>query len=154
MEYVLVSSCLLGKRVRYNAEAATIQNEIFDRWREEGRLFAVCPEIAGGLPVPRPPAERVGLRIVSNAGVDVTHHFVAGAEEAVRTAKEHNIRLAILKDGSPSCGSSYTYDGTFTGTTVAQPGMTTAALQAAGVRCFSEKQLDEAAAYLSSLEAN
>jgi uncharacterized protein YbbK (DUF523 family) len=114
----------------------------------------VCPEIAGGLPVPRSPAERVGLKIISNIGMDVTNHFVKGAKEALQVAKHHNIRLAILKDGSPSCGSSYTYDGTFTGTKVAQPGMTTAALQAAGVRCFNEKQLEEAASYLSSLEAS
>ena len=81
-------------------------------------------------------------------GVDVTAAFLSGAALALETARRHGARLAILKDGSPSCGSSFAYDGTFSGTRTADVGVTTAVLQANGVRVFSETEIDAAAAFL------
>jgi uncharacterized protein YbbK (DUF523 family) len=90
--------------------------------------------------------------VLTDTAVDVTSAFVRGAERARDTARAHGIRVAILKDGSPSCGSSYVYDGTFTGERVSGVGVTTAMLQQDQVRVFSESQLEQAAAYVANLE--
>jgi uncharacterized protein YbbK (DUF523 family) len=153
MEKILVSACLLGDKVRYNGADAISDDPLLQRWVAEGRVVRFCPEMAGGLGTPRPPAERQGLRIVTDAGADVTPAFTCGAELARDAARDHHIRIAILKDGSPSCGSTYVYDGTFTGTRVERDGVTTAILRADGVRVFSAAQLREAAAYLAEIES-
>lgn len=153
MEKVLVSACLLGEKVRYDGGAATSEDPLLVRWIREGRVVSFCPEVAGGLGTPRPRAEIQGLRVLTDAGGDVTVSFTRGAELARDAACEHHIRIAILKDGSPSCGSSYVYDGTFAGRRVGGAGVTTAMLQREGIRVFNERQLHEAAAYLAELEA-
>ena len=163
MERILVSACLLGHAVRYNAQDQRCDDDVVQRWVAEGRVVAVCPEVAGGLPVPRPPAEIAGraggaqvlaraARVVDASGGDVSAQFIAGAAQALATARAHGIRVAVLKEGSPSCGSTYTYDGTFTGTRVPYAGVTAAQLQAAGVRVFSEAQLATADAFVRDLE--
>ena len=134
------------------------------RWRNEERIVTLCPEVAGGFPTPRLPAEisnaaggsAVSTRqaiVIENSGRDVTAGFIAGAQAALTAAQTHGIRIAILKEGSPSCGSAYTYDGTFSGGTTPQPGVTAALLQENGVFVFSELQLDEAALKIQQLEA-
>ncbi len=158
MSKILVSACLLGERVRYHGGAATLDHPILDRWRQEGRIVPVCPEVSGGLPTPRPPAEIAGgsgeavLRGVAfvrrQDATDVTPAFIAGADAAVALAREHAIVVAVLKEGSPSCGSSAIYDGTFSGMRVAGEGVTAAALRAAGVRVFSDAEIEEADAFL------
>jgi uncharacterized protein YbbK (DUF523 family) len=164
MESVLISSCLLGEAVRYNGGDKRCDDDVLRRWIREGRVVPVCPEVAGGLPVPRPPAEIVqgagGLkvlageaRVVDANGRNVSAEFVKGAEQALARARSLNIRVAILKEGSPSCGTTYTYDGTFSATRVPSPGVTAAALQQAGIHVFSEAQLAEADALIRQLEA-
>jgi uncharacterized protein YbbK (DUF523 family) len=159
---VLISSCLLGERVRYHGGDALLASGVLERWRAEGRLVPVCPETAAGLPVPRPPAEILGgdgggvlrgeVAVGDGSGKDVTAAFVAGARAALEAARTAGARLAILKDGSPSCATSYLYDGTFRGQRGAGQGVTAALLEQSGIRVFSERQVDEAAAYLASLE--
>jgi uncharacterized protein YbbK (DUF523 family) len=133
-------------------------------WIGEGRVVPVCPEVAGGLPVPRPPAEVTDptggpavlagtARVVDINGRDVTAPFIKGAEEALARARAQGIRVAVLKEDSPSCGSSYIYDGTFTGTKVPAPGVTAALLRAAGLQVFSEAQFDDAERALQQREA-
>src|SRR5262245_21179094 len=135
MHRVLVSACLLGERVRHNGAHKKCDDDILLRWQREGRVVAVCPEVAGGLPVPRPAAEiehgaggeRVlqgKARVVDVQRHDVTTHLVAGAEHALRLAREHGIRIAVLKARSPSCGSLAIYDGTFSGGTAPGDGVT------------------------------
>ena len=160
---VLVSSCLLGEPVRYHGGDAHCPSEILDRWRAEGRLVSACPETAGGLPVPRPPAEIAGgdgnavLRgdayVGDITGADVTAAFVAGARATRETAAAQGIRLAVLKDGSPSCATRYIHDGSFRAQRCPGQGVTAAMLSQAGVRLFNENELEQAAAYLDSLEA-
>lgn len=152
MEKILVSWCLLGRPVRYDGRAKTSDSELLAQWREEGRLVPACPEVAGGLAVPRPPAELVGNRVLTANGYDVTAEFRRGAEAALETARRHGISMAILKEGSPSCGSSRIYDGSFTGTSIQGAGITTALLTLHGIRVFSETQIPEAATYLAHLE--
>lgn len=151
---ILVSACLLGDRVRFDGRDKGVHNSVLDRWLAEGRVVKVCPEIAGGLGVPRPPAERQpDGRVLTNTGEDVTLQFGDGAVAAVRLAFENEIAIAVLKEGSPSCGSGYVYDGTFTKTKVmGEVGETTRALRAYGVQVFSELQWEEAEAALKTLE--
>lgn len=164
MQRVLVSACLLGQMVRYQGGGVPFDHPLLAGWLAEGRLVAVCPEVAGGLPTPRPPAEieaakggllvlRGEAQVLAVTGGNVTAAFIRGAEQARAIILAQGIRLAILKEGSPSCGSGYTYDGSFTGVRVpGGVGVTTACLLEVGVRVFSEAQLDEAAAFLAQLE--
>lgn len=147
---VVVSSCLLGSPVRYDGGDKKSQHPLLERWAAEGRIVSVCPEMLGGLGTPRPPAELVNDRVVTNQGKDVTDAFTRGAEAAL--AQADGVRIAILKEGSPSCGSSYVYDGTFTRTRVAGEGVTAALLRSRGIAVFSEEEIDAAAAHLERLE--
>lgn len=161
MHRILVSRCLLGHRVRYDGGAHGPFDQL-QQWLDEGRVVAVCPEVAGGLPTPRPPAEINGgqgaavldgrVPVLTVEGEDVTAAFVDGAEQALRLVREHDIRLALLKARSPSCGNLENYDGSFSGVRVPGEGVTAALLKRAGVKVFNEMQLDEAAAELARLE--
>lgn len=150
---VLVSACLLGERVRYDGRDAASHDDVLARWTAEGRVVRFCPEVAGGLAVPRPPAEIRGAAVVTRDGADVTAAFALGAARALETARASGVRVAVLKENSPSCGSTHVYDGSFSGTRVAGQGVTAALLAASGIRVFSEQALAEADAFLSSLEA-
>lgn len=159
---VLVSSCLLGERVRYHGGDARSNDPRLARWLEEGRVVPVCPEVEGGLGVPRPPAEIRGgdglavvdgtARVVSEGGEDLTAAFRRGAGRALERARDAGVRLAVLTDRSPSCGSIEVYDGSFSGRTRPGVGVTAALLERHGIRVFDPARLDEAERYLLSLE--
>lgn len=164
MERVLVSACLLGQAVRYDGGAKPSHHPILCRWLEEGRVVPVCPEISGGLPVPRAAAEIVGLgggegvlrskaKVVDAQGQDVSVAFLQGAQHALAIAQAQHIRVAVLKERSPSCGSSGIYAGRFDGSTLAGAGVTTALLRSEGLWVFSEEKLPEADRVLAELEA-
>lgn len=162
MERILVSACLLGRPVRYDGTGRRSDDPLFERWREEGRLVPICPEVLGGLPVPRPVAEISGgsggdvldgrARVLTRDGADVTPHFVAGARQALEQARAYDVRLAILKESSPSCGSLQVFDGTFAGRKVHGEGVTTALLERHGIAVFAEDAIEAAAARLAELE--
>jgi uncharacterized protein YbbK (DUF523 family) len=160
---ILISACLLGHKVRYNGNDAATGHALLAQWQAQGRVVAVCPEIAGGLPTPRPAAEITAgsggakvfqgmAQVVIADGSDVTQAFVAGAQEALAVARTRGIRVAVLKEGSPLCGSAFTYDGSFSGGRTALPGVTAALLLHNGLMVFSEHQLEEAQAFLKSLD--
>ena len=146
---VLVSACLLGQPVRYDGQSKEIVSDWLSELGAEGWVLAFCPEVAGGLPTPRPPAERQGDRVVTASGVDVTAEFDRGAELALEICQTQGIRFALLKEGSPSCGSGRIYNGRFEGVSVAGEGKTTALLRRHGIAVFSENQLAELASALS-----
>jgi uncharacterized protein YbbK (DUF523 family) len=160
---VLVSACLLGEPVRYHGGDVPCESPVLERWRAEGRVVPACPETAAGLPVPRPPAEIAGGRgadvlkgaaVVGDiSGADLTASFVRGAQATLALARAHGVRVAVLKDGSPSCATTYVYDGTFRGQRDAGEGVTAALLAEAGIRLFSERELEAAGAYVEALEA-
>lgn len=163
MHKILVSRCLLGHPVRYDGGAHGPYS-LLQQWQAEGRIIPLCPEIAGGLPTPRPPAEIPGgqgaqvldgqLPVLTVDGDDVSAAFVAGARQALALVQKHGIRVALLKARSPSCGNHETYDGSFTGTRVAGEGVTAAALRRAGVQVFNESELDSIQEVLSQLDAS
>jgi len=159
---VLVSACLLGEKVRYNGADARRPAAVLDGWSAEGRVVAFCPEVAGGLGVPRPAAEIQGgdgRAVLSGAaavrtkdGRDVTPAFLEGARLALEQARRSGARVAVLKEGSPSCGSGSIHDGTFSGRKKGGAGVTASLLEQNGIRVFSEGQIAEAAAYIATLE--
>lgn len=138
---ILVSACLLGVNCRYNGkgELAPGIRELMERCHP----VPVCPEIMGGLPTPRTPAERSGGRVITRDGDDVTDAYERGAEEAVRLAKLYGCRYAVLKERSPSCGSGTIYDGTFTGTQIPGDGVTAARLAQEGVAVYGESSIGQ-----------
>ncbi|MGC5699394.1 DUF523 domain-containing protein [Pseudomonas sp. NFXW11] len=160
MHKVLVSRCLLGHRVRYDGGASGPFDQLA-AWLQEGRVVALCPEVAGGLPTPRAAAEIPGgqgvqvlegtARVLTTAGEDVSAQFLRGARLALELVEKHGIRIAVLKANSPSCGNLLTYDGSFSGVRVPGEGVTAALLKRHGVQVFSELQLPEAAAALAAL---
>lgn len=149
---ILVSACLLGHDVRYDHGNNMCHDPRFQKWYREGRFVVICPEVMGGLPTPRPPAEIQGDRVVNIKGVDVTEPFHIGAEATLALAKQFDVALAILKQRSPSCGSSYIYDGTFTGTKIPGEGVTAALLRKHGFKVYGEDQLDEVEKELARIE--
>ena len=153
MKSVLVSACLLGQPVRYDGKDKRTRHPVLERWVAEGRVVALCPEVAGGLAIPRPPAERIEGRVITNTGLDVTSAFERGAERAVALAAELQLTVAVLKEGSPSCGSHVIGDGSFSKTKIAGAGLTTEALRTHGVQVFSEDELEAADAALTASEA-
>ncbi|MBP8262820.1 MAG: DUF523 domain-containing protein [Pseudomonas sp.] len=158
MQKILVSACLLGEAVRYDGAAHGPFAQL-QAWQAEGRVLALCPEMAGGLPTPRPPAEILGgqgravlagQQVVRDChGRDVSDAFRAGAARALALVREQGIGMAVLKARSPSCGNRQTYSGEFSGRLVEGAGVTAAALQAAGVVVFNEHELEQAAAWLA-----
>ncbi|WP_322046377.1 DUF523 domain-containing protein [Paraburkholderia sp. J67] len=161
---VLVSACLLGSPVRYNGAAKTLAHPLLEAWQREGRVVSVCPELMGGFGVPRPAAEiaraesgdRVlagAAQVVDASGADVTALFVAGARAALASALEHDCRFALLIDGSPSCGSRFIYDGSFSGQRHAGAGVTAALLRAHGIEVFADSEIEALGERLAQEEA-
>ena len=145
MQKILVSACLYGgKAVRYDANDTTETDPRFLKWKNEGRLISICPEVFAGLPIPRPASERAGDKVLTGAGTDVTREYQAGAKEALRLAVDNQVAFAIMKLNSPSCGSKLIYDGTFTNTKVSGQGLAVEYLRNAGFTVLSEEDLGEA----------
>ncbi len=150
---ILVSACLVGEPVRFDGRDKRQADPRWARWQAEGRLVPFCPEVAGGLSVPRPPAEiQADGRVVDDRGVDRSPEFVRGAESALEMFRAQGCALAILKEGSPSCGVHRVYDGTFSKRAVPGKGITTALLRQHGLAVFSEAELEEVARLLAELE--
>ncbi|TWD55282.1 uncharacterized protein YbbK (DUF523 family) [Agrobacterium vitis] len=153
MDKILISACLMGRPVRYDGKGKLLNHPTIERWRAEGRLVEFCPEQAGGMPTPRPPAEieqgasgddvlQGRARVLEITGGDVTAAFVAGGQKAVEIALKNQCRYALLIDGSPSCGSGFIYDGSFSGTRHPGFGVTAALLKRAGLAVFSDHEID------------
>lgn len=141
---ILVSECLYGEKiVRYDGKDYSLDDPRFQKWKDEGRLVKVCPEVLGGLPTPRPPAERKDGKIINNQGQDVTIEYTQGAEIALEIAKNNDINCALLKLNSPSCGNKLIYDGSFSGKKIDGQGLTTQMLRESGYKVFGEDDLDK-----------
>jgi uncharacterized protein YbbK (DUF523 family) len=159
---ILVSACLIGEPVRYDGKVIKPSGEILEVWKQEGRIISVCPEVLGGLPVPRISAEIVNgqgedvlagqAKVLDKSGRDVTWFFLAGAQKTLELVLKNMVSFAVLTDRSPSCGSTCIYNGQFDGTLIAGMGVTTCLLRQHGITVFGQQQLEQAREYLSNLE--
>jgi len=146
---IVVSACLAGVACTHEAEAKT--RDWAEQLVAEGRAVLVCPEVAGGLPIPRPAAEIQGgdgadviggrARVLSEEGADVTENYLAGARKATEAAREAGAGLAILKARSPSCGCGAIYDGSFRGELRRGDGVTAAMLKEEGIEVVSDQEI-------------
>ena len=138
-EKILVSACLLGVNCKYS-DGNNYNEKVID-YIKDYEVIPVCPEIMGGLSTPRPPSEIVGDKVMNNIGVDVTNEYTKGAEETLKLAKLFNVKKALLKAKSPSCGKGKIYDGTFTSTLIEGNGVTVDLLESNGIEVISEQDL-------------
>ncbi len=130
----------MGENVRYDGG----HNRIYhDRLKELDLVFC-CPEVDGGLPTPRIPSEIYHDRVMNQEEKDNSKYFEKGASIALSLVKEYDIKVAIMKAKSPSCGNEMIYDGTFTKTLKKGEGITASLLRKEGVKVFNEYQLEEA----------
>ena len=139
---VLVSACLLGEKCKYNG--GDNYSEAVSAYVRGHAVFPVCPELAGGLSVPRSPCEIVNGVVMNADGENVDEAFRRGAAVCVERAKQENIDLAILQSRSPSCGVDRIYDGTFSGRITEGSGVFAAALRENGFRVMDCASLEGA----------
>lgn len=137
IKYV-VSSCLAGIKCRYDGKCK--KNDYVTSLVEKGLAYPMCPEVLGGLKIPRDPAEINGDKVITKNGVDVTENYYNGACRVLEYCKKHNIKKAILMDKSPSCGLR-TYDGTFSETLIDKKGITSKMLIENGIEVVSSDSL-------------
>lgn len=138
---ILVSACLVGLDCKY--DGGNNFNEEILKLVKEKKALPICPEQLGGLKTPRNPAEKIDDKVFTNDGVDVTKEYNKGALETLKLAKELNIKKAILKARSPSCGCGIIYDGTFTHTKTKGNGITADLLIKNGIEVITEEELTE-----------
>ena len=138
MEKLLISACLCGENTRYDGKNNHMP-ELIEELSKYFDLVLFCPEVVGGLPTPRKPSEIRNHAVYHNDGTNVTDAFVKGAHEAYRLCSYFGIRDAVLKEGSPSCGSHKIHNGYFDGRMIDGQGMTTGYLESKGIKVFSEE---------------
>lgn len=140
----IISKCLLGENCKYNG--GNNYDEAVVKFSEEHSYIAVCPEVLGGLPTPRIPAEKIGEKIINRQGDDVTENFRLGSEKAFEEVllegkrRGEPIEGAILKAKSPSCGADLIYDGNFNGKLVEGDGVFASLLKKNNIRIKNEKE--------------
>lgn len=160
MAKILISACLMGFNVRYDGKNQGQQQQDLKQIINDNEVIHFCPEVAGGLPIPRAPAEIQGqdahavlqgnAKVLDNTGTDVTKQFVKGAHLTLQRCLQDNIHYAILMERSPSCGSELIYDGSFSGTKISGQGITTALLRKHGIQVFHQNNLSQLQQMLNS----
>jgi len=149
---ILVSACLLGVDCKYNG-SNSLNKDVLEFITDKGSFVACCPELLGGLSIPRGPYEITGgtgkevvegdAKVLSPTGEDVTQEFLEGARKTLNIAKQNGVKLAILKARSPSCGVNRIYDGTFSGMLIKGDGVTAALLREEGIELISDEEITE-----------
>ena len=139
-EKVLVSACLLGQPCAY--DGGHRKSDAVARLGERYELIPICPECEGGLPTPRIPSERIGERVLSKDGTDVTAAYQRGADAALSLAIREGVAFAVLKSKSPSCGKGEIYDGSFTHALISRNGVTAELLLSRGIPVYTEKEIE------------
>jgi uncharacterized protein YbbK (DUF523 family) len=146
-EKVLISACLIGQPVRYDGQSKEVKGLL--ELAKYYDLIPMCPEVSGGLKTPRKPSEIVGDKVLTQDGRDVTDNYHDGAYWAASICRLYSIKLAILKERSPSCGVHTIHDGSFDNKVIPGMGITAKKLKTLGVTCLDE---DEALALLAKLK--
>ena len=141
MEKVLVSACLVGTNCKYNG--GNNRNEKIMEFLKDKEVILVCPEVMGGLTTPRLKSEILGDKVINELGEDVSEFFLKGAKIALDKAIENDVKLAILKEKSPSCGAKKVYNGQFNGTLVKGSGVFASLIGQRGIKILTEEDFKE-----------
>lgn len=150
---ILVSECLLGINCTY--KASNNKNDKVLELLSKYNLIPICPEQLGGMTTPRPPSEvYINGKVINVNGENVTQNYVLGANISLQLAKMYNIKYAILKSKSPSCGNGKIYDGTFSKTLINGNGKTAQILIDNGIKVFDENNIDLLIQELNQLDLN
>lgn len=139
--YLLISACLTGRNCKYNG--GNNYKEEIEQLASLFEFVLICPEMDGGLPVPRIPSEITLNHVINKEGVNVTNEYQKGARIALNKAKDLNIKYALLKEKSPSCGVHYIYDGSFTSKLIEESGVTSKLLKENGIKVFSDNEITD-----------
>ena len=142
---IMVSACLLGENCKYSG--GNNRSEELLRLLSGHTVIPVCPEVLGGLPVPRVPAEIVNGTVLNRDGVSVDAAFRRGAEKALALAKAEQPDRIVLQSRSPSCGVNQVYDGTFSGTLVRGQGIFAEMASEAGFRVLDVEEVLSVSAF-------
>ena len=153
---IMMSACLLGVKCNFKGGYSydfTRNSHFWSKLLEKYNIIPICPEQMGGLPTPRVPSELLDKAsfveagkgiIINKTGTDVTVNFVKGAEEVLRLAKLYNVKMAVLKTKSPSCGVKTVYDGSFSGVLIPGMGYTAYLLNKNNMKVIDEADFCEA----------
>ncbi len=141
MERILISACLVGDNVKY--DGGNNKNPLIDKLLEKYELVPFCPEVEGGLPIPRNPCEQKDDHVINDLNEDKTEEFERGAELAFNICLFLKIKKAILKERSPSCGVHEVYDGSFSHKKIKGMGVTAQYLKEKGIIVYSEDEIPE-----------
>ena len=136
-----VSACLLGRNVKYNGKN-NFSSKLVKKLKNV-EIIEICPEVLGGLPIPRDPAEIVDDGVITNKGLSVDYEFRKGAQKALDIIKNQGIELVILQSRSPSCGKGLIYDGTFSSNLIKGDGIFVKLLKENGIRAMDIKDFIE-----------
>jgi len=143
---LLISACLFGENCRYDGLNSSLDKQKLSYLKKRYQLFPFCPEVQGGLPIPRDPNEIISeskqLKIQTKEGVDNTIYFVNGARKCLDLVKKHDIKIALLKSKSPSCGIKKIYDGSFSKKLINKMGVTAQLLKQNDIKLFDENEFD------------
>lgn len=140
MEKILISACLVGDKTRYDGKSN--YTPLIKDLMEKYDLVPFCPEVEGGLSIPRHPSERKKDQVFMEGGRNVTKEYEKGAELALNICLYLGIRVAVLKENSPSCGVNNIYNGRFEHKLVKGQGVTSELLRRKGIRVISENELE------------
>ena len=141
MEKILISACLVGDKVRYDGKSQ--YNPLIKDLLQKYDLVPYCPEVEGGLLTPRVPSEIKKDKVINKEGKDVSKEFKKGADLALAICKYLDIKIAVLKDESPSCGSTLIHNGNFDGSLIKGKGITTRLLEHNGIKVYSDKDIEK-----------
>ena len=140
-EKLLISACLLGIPCRYDGKDKKYDS--ISRLKDRYDLIPICPEVMGGLKTPRLPCEISHGKAIRSDGQDMTTFYNSGAQKALETAVSEGCRIAVLKEKSPSCGTHFRYDGTFSKTLIKGEGITAKLFRENRIKVFPEDEIDQ-----------
>lgn len=142
-ESLLISKCLLGQNVRYDGGHCSLSVSDLEKLYKSYKIIEICPEFEAGLGIPRNPIERLGDKVIDQSGNDYTYELERIKDKYLLLVEKYKIKKALLKDGSPSCGSDYIYDGSFDNKKMKGMGIIAEALVDIGVEVLSEKNVQK-----------
>lgn len=138
-EKIAVSACLVGKNVKYDG-TNNYNQDVIDYIKDK-EVILICPEVLGGLTIPRIPCEIINGKVINQKGIDLTQQFADGANKALEMVLKNNIKKVILKANSPSCGYKQIYDGSFSHKTIPGNGIFASLLSKYNIEILTELDL-------------